>query len=78
MRCSYYSDIFNRETFCYGDVLIKRRCVTGDVQLRRLFGAEMFCMETFCRGDVLCGEVLYVLCAQNPLQKVNLVFKSIF
>jgi hypothetical protein len=38
-----------QETFCYGDVLLRRRFVT-----------ETFCMVTFCRGDVLCGDVLYV------------------
>jgi hypothetical protein len=40
---------FVPETFCAGDVLLRRRFVT-----------ETFCMETFCRGDVLCGDVLYV------------------
>jgi hypothetical protein len=56
----HYSDILNKETFCYGDVLFRRRYVTGDIMLRRRSVTETFCMETFCRGDVLCGDVLYV------------------
>jgi hypothetical protein len=35
--------------------LFRRRCVTGDVMLRR-----RFVTETFCRGDISCGDVLYV------------------
>jgi hypothetical protein len=46
--------------FFYGDVLCRRRYVTGDVLLRRHSVTETFGMETFCRGDVLCGDVLYV------------------
>jgi hypothetical protein len=51
---------FNTETFCYGDVMFRRRCVTGDVMLWRRSVKETFSMETFCRGDVSCGDVLYV------------------
>jgi hypothetical protein len=53
---TYYicTDIFNRETFCYGGVLLRRRFVTGDVLLRR-----RYVTETLCYGDVLYGDVLY-------------------
>jgi hypothetical protein len=55
----YYSDIFNTETFCYGEVLFRRCYVTGYVMLRRRSVTETFCMETYCRGNILCGYVLY-------------------
>jgi hypothetical protein len=47
-----------KETFCYGDVLLRRRFVTetfcyGEVLLRRRSVMETFCMESFFRGDVL-------------------------
>jgi hypothetical protein len=38
--------------------LSRRRCVTGDVLLRRRSVTETFCMETFCRRDALCKDVL--------------------
>jgi hypothetical protein len=60
MQILSYSDIINTETFCFRDVLFRRRYVTGDVLLRRRFVKETFCMETFCRGDVSCGDFLYV------------------
>jgi hypothetical protein len=46
------SDIFIIETFCYGDVLFRRRCVSGNVVLRRCSVTVTFCMETLCGGDV--------------------------
>jgi hypothetical protein len=48
-----YTNVFNRETFYYGDVLLWRRFVTGDVLLRR-----RSITETLCYGDVLYGDVL--------------------
>jgi hypothetical protein len=39
--------------FLIGDVLLRRRYVTGSVAFRRRSVYETFCMETFCRGDVL-------------------------
>jgi hypothetical protein len=53
MQILSYSDIINTETFCYGDVLLRRRFVpetsllTGDVFLQRRSVTETFCMETF-------------------------------
>jgi hypothetical protein len=49
------SDFFLIGYVCYGDILFRRRFVTGDVMLWR-----RSVTETFCRGDVLCGDVLYV------------------
>jgi hypothetical protein len=39
--------------FCYGDVLLRRRFVTGDILLQEIFCygdvlCETFCMKTFC------------------------------
>jgi hypothetical protein len=33
-----------QETFCYGDVLLRRRFVTEDVSLRRRFVKETLCV----------------------------------
>jgi hypothetical protein len=56
----FHSDIFNTETFCYGDVWFRRRCVTGDVVLRRRSVTERFCKETFCMS-----AFLIITCCRN-------------
>jgi hypothetical protein len=50
----FHSDLFNTETFCYGDVLFRRRCAQetlcyGDILLRRRFVWRRFVEETFCK-----------------------------
>jgi hypothetical protein len=45
------------ETFCDRDVLFRRRCVTGDVLLRRRLVWRRFVEKSF---RVSCGDVLYV------------------
>jgi hypothetical protein len=62
---------FVTETFWSGDVLLQETFCYGDVLLRRRFVTETFCMETFCRGDVLCGDVLYVRRSLVKLAKFN-------
>jgi hypothetical protein len=45
----FVKEMFVKEIFCSGDIL-----------LRRCFVKETFCLETFCRGDVLSGDGLHV------------------
>jgi hypothetical protein len=54
---------FVTETFCYGDVLIRRRFVTGDVSLQETFRygdvllRRRFVEETFC----MCAYISVIL-----------------
>jgi hypothetical protein len=43
LHAMYKPNIFYKETFCYGDVLFRRRYVT----------------ETFCCGDLLYGDIFF-------------------
>jgi hypothetical protein len=56
------ADVLLQATFCYGDVMLRRRYVTetlcyGDVMLRRRFVEEALCAETF-RIKVTCNVSL--------------------
>jgi hypothetical protein len=63
MQILSYSDIINTETFCYGDVLLRRRFVPETFSSYR----RRFLTETFCYGDVLYGDVFVeeTFCAET-------------
>jgi hypothetical protein len=72
-----YSDIFNTETFCYGDILFLRRCTTGDVVLRTCSVTETFCIrfvdETFCK-EMFCMCAEFVPTTYSKVQVLGIQY----
>jgi hypothetical protein len=70
---------FNTETFCSVDVILQETFCYGDVLLRR--GTVTFCLETFCRVDVLSGDAMYMCAviwyvAGVIIERINMIFKT--
>jgi hypothetical protein len=55
-----------QETFCCGDVLLRRRFV------QRRFVEETFCVETFC----MCAADLHPHYTFLPLWKIYILFST--
>jgi hypothetical protein len=63
---AHIQNVLLQETFRYGDVLLRRRCVY------RRFVCRRFVEETFCRGDVLSRrrfveETFYMCALYSPI-----------